>query len=300
MSTTVAIAGLTGKFAQCIASALKTYPNVSIRGFCRSPEKLPESLRSEDSVEIVRGEFDDEIAALEFVRGADVVICCYFGSLDVMIMGQKILIDACEKAGVPRYIASDFAVDYTQIPSSALFPKESARIIKEYISSKDVAGVHILTGALIETFWSELFGCWDATARCLSFWGTGDEMWDLTSYETAAAYTAAVALDRTAVGVMRFRGDRKSIREMKELFEEVYHIPLRIEQMGTVEELYKQVQAAFKENPSDCIQPQVHLGDKLDNYRYSNISPIDLREFYLKHPVQEIHRADEKLGYRST
>jgi hypothetical protein len=47
-----------------------------------------------------------------------------------------------------------------------------------------------------------------------------------------------------------------------------------------------------------CIQPQVHLGDKLDNYRYPNISPIDLRKFYLKHPVQEIHRADEKLGYQ--
>jgi nucleoside-diphosphate-sugar epimerase len=158
MSTTIAIAGLTGRFAQCITSALKSYPNVLIRGFCRSPEKLPASLLSENNVEIDKGEFDDEIAALEFVRGADVVICCYFGSPDVMITGQKSLIDACEKAGVPRYIASDFAVDYTQIPSGALFPKESARIIKEYISSKDVAGVHILTGALIETFWSEFLG----------------------------------------------------------------------------------------------------------------------------------------------
>jgi hypothetical protein len=40
---------------------------------------------------------------------------------------------------------------------------------------------------------------------------------------------------------------------MKELFEEVYHVPLCIEQMGTVEELYKQVQTAFNENPSDVM-----------------------------------------------
>ncbi|GFF57173.1 elongation factor 1-gamma [Aspergillus udagawae] len=311
MTTTVAIAGLTGKFAQCVASVLQTYSDVSIRGFCRSPEKLPECLISETNVEVIKGEFDDASAVLEFVRGADVVICCYFGSPEVMVRGQKLLVDACEQACVSRYIASDFAVDYTKIPAGALFPKESARIIRDYLASKNVAGVHILTGGLMETFWSEFFGCWDRNTQSLSFWGTGEEKWDLTTYETAAAYTAAAALDKSAVGVLRFRGDRKNMLEIKEIFNEVYHAPVHLVALGSVKELYKEVQELFNNNLGDvmrwapkcfaywCIQPEAHLGDALDNDRYPNVQPTDLKRFFHSHRMEDLHRADQRLGYRS-
>ncbi|GKZ33162.1 hypothetical protein AbraIFM66950_002948 [Aspergillus brasiliensis] len=254
MPTTIAIAGLTGKFAQCIASSLQAYPDVFIRGYCRSPEKLPRSLLLARNIEVIKGEFDDKAAARSFVRGADVVICCYFGSPEVMVQGQKVLVDACEELNVPRYIASDFAVDYTNIPANAIFPKDSARIIREYLASKrTVAGVHILTGGLMETFWSEFFGCWDRTTRSLSFWGTGEETWDLTTYETAAAYTAAVALDKSAVGVLRFRGDRKTIIEIKDSFDKVYSVPLNLVNLGSIEELYATVLDSFRENPRDVM-----------------------------------------------
>ncbi|KAI2999524.1 hypothetical protein CBS147346_7535 [Aspergillus niger] len=254
MPTTVAIAGLTGKFAQCIASSLQAYPDVFIRGYCRSPQKLPHSLLLARNIKVIKGEIDDRVAARLFVKGANVVICCYFGSSAVMVQGQKVLIDACEELNVPRYIASDFAVDYTNIPANAIFPKDSARIIREYLASKrTVAGVHILTGGLMETFWSEFFGCWDRTTRSLSFWGTGEETWDLTTYETAAAYTPAVALDKSAVGVLRFRGDRKTILEIKDCFEKVYTAPLNLVSLGSIEELHTTVLDSFRKNPSDVM-----------------------------------------------
>lgn len=203
MAPTVGIAGVTGKFAQCIIKALQPHPEVTIRGYCRSPQKLPKHIIESDRIEIIAGEFDDYDSIRKFVRGSDVVICCYFGGPEVMTQGQKLLIDACEEELVPRYIASDFAVDYTKIPPGALFPKESAMIIREYLQSKTVAGVHILTGGLMETFWSAFFGIWRPETRSLAVWGNGDEPWELTTFPTAAAYTAAVALDRSAVGVLR-------------------------------------------------------------------------------------------------
>ncbi|GKZ71778.1 hypothetical protein AnigIFM50267_007820 [Aspergillus niger] len=312
MPTTVAIAGLTGKFAQCIASSLQAYPDVFIRGYCRSPQKLPHSLLLARNIKVIKGEIDDRVAAGLFVKGANVVICCYFGSSAVMVQGQKVLIDACEELNVPRYIASDFAVDYTNIPANAIFPKDSARIIREYLASKGtVAGVHILTGGLMETFWSEFFGCWDRTTRSLSFWGTGEETWDLTTYETAAAYTAAVALDKSAVGVLRFRGDRKTILEIKDCFEKVYTAPLNLVSLGSIEELHTTVLDSFRKNPSDvmswapkcfaywCIQPEAQLGDTLDNDRYESVQATDLRAFFLSHAVDELHCADQELGYRN-
>lgn len=203
MQTTVGVAGISGKFAQCLVKELLTRPEVVIRGYCRNPQKLPSSISQSDRIEIVQGDYDDRENARKFVEGSDVVICCYYGGPGLMTYGQEILIDACEEAGVNRYIASDFAVDYTKIPRDAIFPKKSAQIIMEYLTEKKVSGVHILTGGLLETFWSEFFGLYDPNTRSISFWGTGDEQWDLTTYMTAASYTAALALDRNANGVFR-------------------------------------------------------------------------------------------------
>lgn len=203
MATVVGIAGLTGKFAQCVAKELQAYPGVTIKGFCRSPQKLSQKALLKYKIKVIQGEFDDEAAVQRFVRGTDIVICCYFGDPDVMTRGQKILVEACAREGVPRYLPSDFAVDYTKIPARELFPKESAKIIKDYLVEKKVAGVHVLVGGLIETFWSGFFQIYDAQTQTMAYWGTGDEKWDLTTYETAAAYTAALVTDKNAAGVFR-------------------------------------------------------------------------------------------------
>ena len=110
-----------------VIKALQAYSTVSIRGYCRSPHKLPKDILASDKIEIVTGEFDDYDSIRSFVRGSDIVICCYFGGPEVMTQGQMLLIDACEEEGVPRYIASDFAVDYTKSPLELFSPRNQRR-----------------------------------------------------------------------------------------------------------------------------------------------------------------------------
>lgn len=272
MQTTVGIAGISGKLAQCLVKELLKYPEIVIRGYCRSLQKLPPSISQSKRIVLIKGGYDDRENARKFVQGSDVVVCCYYGGPELMTHGQEILIDACEDAGVNRYIASDFAVDYTKIPRDAIFPKKSAQIVMEYLTTKKVSGVHILTGGLMETFWSDFFGLYNSDNRSISFWGTGDEQWDLTTCTTAAAYTAALALDRNAKGVFRcellalfstplicsviadldkVRGDRKSIKDIKGIFETVYGIPLHLKQKGSIDELYQTVEESFNMNPED-------------------------------------------------
>lgn len=270
MSIVVGIAGISAKLAQCVTKALQKYPGVKIKGFCRSLEKMPPSALQKYNLELIQGNFDDEVAVQKFVRGTDVVICCYFGGPEVMTLGQKILIDACAKEGVSRYIPSDFAVDYTKIPDDELFPKESTKIIKNYLSEKGVAGVHILVGGLMETFWSDYFEIYDADTQTASYWGTGEEKWDLTSFETAAAYTAALAVDKEAVGIFRcklalspcdslgldnlmwpVRGDFKSIFEIKQAYDKVYQSPLRLKRLGSLADLYNTVKDIHKKDPGN-------------------------------------------------
>ncbi|KAH6867862.1 hypothetical protein B0T10DRAFT_419240 [Thelonectria olida] len=282
MSIVVGIAGITGKFAQCVAKELRTYPNVVIKGFCRSPQKLPQKALEKYRIEVIQGEFDDQTAVDEFVRGTNIVICCYFGEPDVMIQGQKILIDACAKEGVPRYLPSDFA---------------------------NVMGVHVLVGGLIETFWSEFFDIFDANTQTIAYWGTGDEKWDLTTYETAAAYTAALAVDKNASGAFRFRGDWKSVREIREVYEKIYQSPLHLKRFGSLDELYGTVQHQFEKDPNNiaawapgcfaywCTNGVAHLGDDLDNGKYPSIVPIDIEGFLKAQKKENIAVADQFLGF---
>lgn len=100
-STRVAIAGITGKLGLLIAKYLLEFsPSVKIVGYCRSSSKVLATLSSDPRILLVEGANDD--------LTCQSVICCYFGSNDLMLDGQKLLIEACEAEKVPRYIASDY------------------------------------------------------------------------------------------------------------------------------------------------------------------------------------------------
>lgn len=121
-----------------------------------------------------------------------------------MINAQKALIDACDEARVPRYIASDYTFDYTKLEVGQHPVKDPMKIVHAYVQTKQhVQGVHVLVGVLMETFWSGFFGVWNSAERTLCYWGSGEEMWESTTYGDAAKYTAAVALDSDAVGVQK-------------------------------------------------------------------------------------------------
>ena len=68
---------------------------------------------------------------------------------------------------------------------------------------KYVQGVHVLVGGFIETLWSGYFQVWNPEEKSLVYWGSGEEVWEVTTYADAARYTVAVALDASAVGFRR-------------------------------------------------------------------------------------------------
>ena len=201
---TVGIAGITGKFARCILDNLLKDSFVSIRGYCRDPTKLPDAVQSSSRVQITKGESTDNASLRSFVQSCDVVICCYLGDNSLMIYGQKALVDACEVEGVPRYVPSDYSLDFRKLEYGQLPVKDPMKHIQEYIESKpNVTGVHVLIGAFMDTFFSPYFQVFDPQTKTFSYWGTGREAWEATSYANASEFVAAVALDENAVGFQR-------------------------------------------------------------------------------------------------
>jgi hypothetical protein len=209
---TIAIASISSKLATRVASFLLERPDVLVRGSCRDTSKLPPFLRTNPRISLIQaGPYDTE-ALRHLVSGCGAVVCCYYADNETMTSGQKLLIDLCEEEGVPRYLASDYTGDYRNLDDGEGRAKDPMKHVLTYLlTKKRVKGVHVLVGLLMETYWSFCSG-WDVENKRFTFWGNGDEKWDITTYRTAAEYVAAVALDSSAVGVLKCTCSCVSIR----------------------------------------------------------------------------------------
>lgn len=268
---TVGIAGITGKFGRLLASKLLENPNIVLRGYARDPSKVPTALAGSPRLQLFKGEAFDDTALKSFVGGCDVVVCTYLGADDLMVDGQKKLIDACDEAGVPRYVASDWALDYTKLKLGELFPKDPMIHVKAHLETKStVKGVHILIGGFMDPILSPFFQVWDPKNRTLRYWGEGTEPWEGTSYANAADFTAAIIADTSAVGIKKCKivphtritradqqaldlGDRKTIQEIASAFEKVYGFMPKMERLGSLDDLQTLMHAKQAENPADVF-----------------------------------------------
>lgn len=197
--TTIGIAGITGQLGHLIAEELVQNHKVHLKGFGRDVNKLPEALKTK--TEFITGQADDLDSLHRFIKGCDVVICCYSGDATLMINGQKRLIDLCEREGITRYIASDYTMDYRKLAMGQFPFKDAQKHIFNYLETKKhVKGVHILTNWFMDLMFSEFAPFWNASKKSFSFWGDENAVLEATTFVNTAQYVAAVALDRDAVG----------------------------------------------------------------------------------------------------
>ncbi|KAM6529737.1 hypothetical protein FALCPG4_007865 [Fusarium falciforme] len=302
MTILVGVAGITGQFGQLLTSKLlDTNQQVSVRGFCRNKAKLAQNLYSSSQVEIVEGGAYDRDQVANFVRGCDIVVCCYLGDDDLMIEGQKVLIDACEDEKVPRYMASDWCLDYTKLEFGQLFTKDPMKHVKTYLGTKEfVKGVHVLIGAFLETLFSPYFGIYDSGTHTFSHWGEPGVLFETTSYGNAAEFTAQVVLDKEAVGIQRFVGDTKSMDDIALAYERVYGIKANVVIKGSAKQLYDKMWGVRNQPSSQpneymamfyqyyMINEQTYVGPYLQNLKYPEVKALTTEEFMRRVPLDQL------------
>lgn len=270
----VGLAGITGKFGQLVAKHLLKNPNVELRGYCRNAAKLSSRLSSSPKLKIIEGESFDDARIHEFVSGLDVVVCTYLGDTNLMIEGQKKLIDACEEADVPRYVASDFSADYTKLELGQIASKDASIHIKAYLETKkSVKGIYVLIGGFMDTIVNPWFNLWDKEKGVLKYWGEGNEVFEGTSYDNAAEFTAALAVDKDAIGIQRCEfffpkmiykeackayrlavvGERTTMFGLQKAIENVHGVKLKMERHGSLDDMYKRLQQLKAQNPNNMM-----------------------------------------------
>ncbi|KAM0383998.1 hypothetical protein FCULG_00012650 [Fusarium culmorum] len=214
----VTIFGANGNLSVRITRLLLQKPNLSVRGYARNISKIPEDIRNHQQYEAIQSEVTDEEKIRGAVRSADVIVCQYQGfdgmnppllsparvtltnnAPSVVLDGQKRLIDICEEEKVGRFFSSAFVGDIRGMKVGQHERMILTLQIFQYLETKKLRSVHLMCGAFIET-WLEYSGVIDLDTNTVSCWGTGDEIWDLTSYDDSIAYTAEAIPDKSADG----------------------------------------------------------------------------------------------------
>lgn len=149
----------------------------------------------------------------EAVAGAACVVSALNGLREVMIDRQGVLLDAAVKAGVPRFIPSDYSADFTNTRPG---DNRNFDLRRDFMARADRAPIEvtsILNGAFLDMLGAEMPIIQPGIHRVL-YWHDADQPLDFTTKDDVAAYTAAVALDDTTPRILRIAGDTVSVREI--------------------------------------------------------------------------------------
>ncbi|MCF6403656.1 NmrA family NAD(P)-binding protein [Chitinophaga filiformis] len=227
-------------------------------------------------------------------KGVDCVISALQGLHDVIVDVQTILLAAAVNAGVPRFIPSDFAADFTKQPRGENRNFDLRREFHERLDRAPIAATSILTGAFAELLCNHT-PLLDLQNNTVGYWEDPDWRLDFTTMDNAAAYTAAVALDTAAPRILRIAGFQVSPKELAATAGTVKEREFKLVKMGSLAELaaYNQQERAAHPEGENELYPHwqqsqyiqsmfsVQLAP-LDNHRYPDIAWTDAAAFISK------------------
>ena len=281
----IVLSGATGSLGGRIASALRQR-GASVRAIVRpgtSEERL-NPLR-EQQVEIVQAELCAHADIVHACQGASCVVSTLLGLEKTLIDAQGALLDAAVAAGVPRFIPSDYAMDFNKIEPGLNRNFDLHRQFKERLDRAPIRSTSILSGAFMNLLTGEAPLVLFQFHRVL-YWGQNpDRQLDFTTMDDTAAFTAEAALDPEAPSVLRIAGEQISAAGLAAVASEVIGKPFRLMRGGSLKRLQRIVKVTRALTPNSdapfpvwqgmqylyCMFEGSGMLTPLDNQRYPHL-----------------------------
>ncbi len=220
MPDTIALAGATGRLGRRITASL-IEQGADVRALTRSgsaPEKVKD-LRDLGAT-IVEVEFSDAHRLANACRNCACVVSAVAGLRDVIVDAQTLLLDAAVKAGAPRFIPSDYCIDYTKLEPGNNRNLDVRREFQQRLDKAPIAATSVLSGMFTDLLTGQAPVILFDRKRVL-YWGNADQLMDFTTLDDTAAYTAAAALDPVTPRFLRIAGDQISARGLSIVASEI-------------------------------------------------------------------------------
>lgn len=224
--------------------------------------------------------------------GSDVVVSALNGLAPVIVDRQLVLLEAAARAGVPRFLSSDYSADFTKASPGGNRNFDLRRQFMARAAETPVALTSVMNGAFMDMLDGVMPIIQPRIHRVLH-WGDPDQVLDLTTKDDTAAWTAAVALDPASPRVVRVAGSSVSSREIAETLSEVRGVEYRLLRVGSPASLgvlvgISRVVAPQRREVFPAWQGMQYMRDMslghvrlqpLDNHRYPDVEPTALRDY---------------------
>jgi nucleoside-diphosphate-sugar epimerase len=295
----IAVVGGTGHLGTLITNVLVDKPDVQVRLLVRAGSRAKVKGFEERGAEIVEGALspDDGAALATLAKGAYAIVSAVQGGPDIIIEGQRRLLQAARDAGVRRFIPSDYSLDLFDVKPGSIPTSEMRRqfaLIEEQ-ERGEVEVVHVLNGGFMDR--GVLFGfirVIDAEKQTAYLWGDGKAPMAWTTYEDTARFTAEAAIDdRSVPRKLYVAGSVVTFDELVAEYEAGSGKKLKVEHQGSIDELSARIAELQQANPQNLLAylPLTYLraimaGEgqlkALMNDRYPAVRPLTVREYVAK------------------
>jgi nucleoside-diphosphate-sugar epimerase len=296
----IVVAGASGDLGQRVVRALvKRGAHVIALVRPGTEQARLTGLRS-SGVTVTPVSLDDAQGLRRAIAGSGCVVSTLNGLEEVIIEQQGRLLQAAVAAGVPRFIPSDYSLDYTRTRPRENRNLDLRRRFATRLDTADIAVTSILNGGFLELLEGDapivLPG-----RRVLHF-GDAQQPLDFTAKDDVAAFTADAALDHNTPRFLRIAGNSVSPAQIANILTALtgqHYRTLRPGNIGTLSALIYMVRALTpaSDKPFPAWQGMQYLRDmmsgrgkllSLDNDRYGQREWASVHDTLARTHVQGI------------
>jgi nucleoside-diphosphate-sugar epimerase len=297
---TIALAGASGRLGRRITASL-IERGAEVRAIVRptSPQKNVKELR-ELGATIVEVDFADTDRLADACADSTCVVSALAGLRSTIVDAQTQLLDAAVKGGAPRFIPSDYCIDYTKLAPGNNRNLDVRREFQQRLDKAPIAATSILSGMFTDLLTGQAPVVLFDRKRVL-YWGNADQLMDFTTIDDTAAYTAAAAVDDVTPRFLRIAGNQISARGLAAVASEItgerfkLFRPGGIGALNVIIRIFRRLMPA-KDDLYPPWQGMQYLRDMLtgeaklqplDNRRYSGIRWTSVEHVLTAHLAEE-------------
>ncbi|MEJ7710490.1 MAG: NmrA family NAD(P)-binding protein, partial [Pyrinomonadaceae bacterium] len=186
----ILLAGASGDLGGRIAKALVTR-GAALRALMRADASdADKNQLATIGATIAKADVTDVGSTAVACAGAACVVSALNGLHDAIVERQCVLLDAAVKAGVPRFISSDYSLDFTKTKPGG---NRNLDLRREFMARADQPSIRvtsILNGAFMDMLGAEM-PIIQPRIRCVLYWRSADQPLDFTTKDDVAAYTCS-------------------------------------------------------------------------------------------------------------
>ena len=295
MRKIIVVAGATGNLGGKIVKGLLA-KDVEVRAIVRlETDKNKIKDLEEKGVKVFQVDTSNKTEISKHCIGANCVVSALAGLRETVIDSQKIFLDAAVEANVPRFIPSDYSIDFTNLQEGQNRNLDQRREFHRYLDKMPIKATTIFNGAFMDLLTTDMPLILFKQKRILC-WGDANQLLEFTTTDNVAEFTAAAAMDDNTPRFLRIAGERLTCNDFVQLLSELTNNKYKILRPGGISLLNFLIKLTRFFSPSEkelypAWQGMQYMRDLMegrivfqnyDNNRYPGIEWTSVKDFLIK------------------